>query len=74
MTRKRKWSELSSRERVVIVLLAVLQIGLLAAAQRDLARREADEVNGPKRLWRLLCLINFAGPIAYFAVGRKRHT
>ena len=73
MAKKRKWSELSSRERVVIVVLTVLQVGLLAAAQRDLGRREADEVNGPKRLWRLICLVNFAGPIAYFAVGRKRH-
>lgn len=70
MTRK-GWNELSTRQRTGIQILGLLQVLLLAAAQWDLSRRPAEEVNGDKRLWRLLVFINFIGPLAYFLVGRK---
>lgn len=67
---KRKWRELSPAMRCSIMTLAAVQIGLIAAAHADISRRPADQIRGPKRLWRVATLLNFAGPIAYFAWGR----
>lgn len=50
----------------------MVQITLLALAQRDLAARPEEEVRGPKWLWRLVTLINFAGPLTYFCFGRSK--
>jgi hypothetical protein len=68
-----RWSELSARERLVVVALAVVQLSLLAAAWSDIRRRPAEEIRGGKGRWALISLINFAGPIAYFVAGRRRY-
>ncbi|MEV1290745.1 PLDc N-terminal domain-containing protein [Pseudonocardia sp. NPDC049635] len=69
---KVRWSELGTAGRIAVVLAAVLQFGLLGAAWADLARRAPSEVNGPRWVWALASLVNFAGPITYFARGRRR--
>ena len=72
MTKKKRWSDLSDRQRAAVVALGTVQIALFGAAANDLRRRPADQVNGDKRLWALACLVNFFGPLAYFRWGRKR--
>ena len=52
--------------------MGAAQLALLAAAQRDISRRPAEQIRGPKALWRLATLVNFIGPGSYFAFGRKR--
>lgn len=69
---KKKWEDLTGTQRAGLGLLGVVQLGLLVAAQIDLTRRSDEQVNGPKPLWRAVTLINFVGPLAYFAVGRRR--
>lgn len=69
---KSVWSQLTKCQRSAIVAGAVVQVTLLTAAQIDIARRSAVDIRGPKVLWRILTLINFIGPIAYFAIGRRR--
>ncbi|MCX6374318.1 MAG: ABC transporter ATP-binding protein, partial [Actinobacteria bacterium] len=64
---------------LVVALLAVLalvELGLLAWALVDLARRPADRVTGGSRLlWLLLCLfVQLIGPALYLVVGRVRAT
>jgi hypothetical protein len=71
MAEHRKWDDLSAAQRTGIGLLGLVQFGLMIAAQVDLTRRDADQVNGPKPLWRAVSLINFVGPLAYFALGRR---
>ena len=66
------WSDLSARRRVGVVVVSAAQLALTAAAYRDLARRDADEVNGPKAAWALAILVNWVGPLTYFAKGRVR--
>jgi hypothetical protein len=66
-----KFSDLPARSRARIVLLAVVQLTLLLAAEIDIQRRPASQINGPKGRWRLVCLINFVGPLSYFRWGRK---
>jgi ABC-2 type transport system ATP-binding protein len=58
----------------LLAVLALLELGLLAWALIDLARRPAYRVAGGSRLlWLLLCLlVQLIGPTLYLVVGRVR--
>jgi len=71
MADKKTWDDLTGTQRAGMGLLGVVQLGLLVAVQIDLTRRTDEQVNGPKAVWRAVALINFVGPLAYFAVGRR---
>lgn len=71
MNRKR-FSDLSPRDRGLVIAAGAVQIGLAVAAGIDLARRPAEQVRGPKPAWAAALLVNFVGPLAYFAFGRRR--
>jgi len=76
MKRKRRWSDLSRRQRVLLLLGVAFEGTLKISALRDLRRRPADEIRGSKKLWATaLVLANSAGavPIAYFRLGRRTH-
>lgn len=68
---KRNWNDLSPTQRRAIAVAGLVQFALQAFALRDLKRRSDAQVRGSKRLWRLLSFVNYAGPLAYLAVGRK---
>ena len=68
---KKRWSDLSGCQQAAIASMAVVEVGLLVAALWDLAHRKAEEVRGPRAMWAVLSFVDFIGPIAYFAVGRK---
>lgn len=70
---RRKWSELSNRQRWLIIGGGAVQVTLQAVALHDLRRRPVDDVRGPKGLWALATFINFFGPIAYLVLGRRHH-
>jgi hypothetical protein len=57
--------------RAVWALLAV-ELVLIAAAERDIQRRPADRIRGPKLLWRIVATQNVVGPAAYLSLGRRR--
>ncbi|BCW74557.1 hypothetical protein NicSoilB11_41230 (plasmid) [Arthrobacter sp. NicSoilB11] len=69
---KKTWKEMSPSGRAGIILTAIMQVSLLVAAQRDISRRPAELINGPKAVWRAASFINFIGPMGYFVFGRKR--
>lgn len=71
MAGKKKWSELSAKEKRGILILASIQLSLAATAWANLATRPAEKVAGSKGLWAAIIGINFFGPIAYFLKGRK---
>lgn len=56
--------------RGVLVLLAIEAL-LIAATERDIHRRPAQSIRGPKLLWRLIATQNVIGPAVYFKLGRK---
>jgi hypothetical protein len=72
MTGRRTWGSLRPAQRRWILLLVPVQLTLLAAALRDLLRRPATDLTGPKPVWVAVCFVNFVGPLAYFAFGRRR--
>jgi len=74
MNDRKRWHDLSPRQRGRIRLAASVQLLLAAAAWWDLAHRPATRVRGPKWLWALVIAVNFVGPVLYFARGRATTT
>ena len=69
---KKTWKEMSPAARASFVAVGIAQVSLMIAAQRDISRRPAEQINGPKAAWRMASMINFIGPMGYFVLGRKR--
>lgn len=69
----KRWSDLSPRNRKLIVAAAVVEGGLKAAVLVDLKRRPASQIRGSKQLWAAAMLVNSAGvlPLAYFVYGLR---
>jgi hypothetical protein len=67
----KKWSEMSTRSRLTVVLLAIVELVLTTVALRDLSHRDRAAVRGPKLLWRLVCFVQPVGPVLYLALGRR---
>jgi hypothetical protein len=69
----KKWSEMSSGQRSVVVAASAVELVLTGVALVDLYRRPAFQVRGPKPLWAVACFVQPVGPIAYLVAGRRRH-
>lgn len=70
-----KWSDLSSRQRQLILAGAAVEGTLKVLALIDLKRRPAEQIHGPKWAWvPFLTVVNSAGaaPLAYLCWGRRR--
>jgi hypothetical protein len=72
MAKKKTWKEMSPSAKAGTILVGIAQVSLLVAAQRDISKRPAAMINGPKAAWRAASFINFIGPVGYFTFGRKR--
>jgi hypothetical protein len=72
MWKQEQWTELSQLQKMVIVVLGIVQIALLALAQWDIHTRPEEEIRGNKWVWTAVALVNFIGPITYFILGRSR--
>jgi Phospholipase_D-nuclease N-terminal len=72
MDRQKRWSDLSRPQQRAIIGAGVVQLLLAAAALLDLRRRPSEQVRGGKKLWAVAALVNFFGPVPYFAFGRRR--
>jgi len=70
-TSKKRWEDLTQQQRISIVVMGAIQVGLLAAALVDIHQRSEEELTASKRAWTMISFINFVGPIAYFLFGRK---
>ncbi|MEO7269672.1 MAG: PLDc N-terminal domain-containing protein [Knoellia sp.] len=70
---KKSWADLTPTQRRLVVAGGIVQVGLQAAALRDLKRRPVDQVRGRRRWWVCASFVNTVGPLAYFIFGRRRH-
>ena len=71
MQKKIAWNTLTAAQKAAIVAAGAVQIGVFAAAWRDLSGRSEAKLNGSKAAWRAALFLNFVGPIVYFAAGRR---
>jgi hypothetical protein len=75
MPATRRWSDLSERNRRLLIAAAVADVALRVAALVDIKRRPANQIRGRKWVWAtVVAVVNSAGvvPISYFVFGRSR--
>jgi hypothetical protein len=75
MAARRRWSELSERNRRLLITAAVAEGILKLAALMDIKRRPASQIRGPKWLWAAVVAVGSSAgvvPIAYFVLGRRQ--
>jgi hypothetical protein len=71
----RRWSDLSDRNRKLIIAAAIAEAILKTAVLIDIRRRPASQIRGSKRMWIIAAVfVNSAGvgSLSYFAFGRRR--
>ncbi len=66
----KRFKDLSRMGRLWATLLMAVSLALVAAAERDIRRRPADQVRGSKGIWRLVCL-DALGAVSYYLWGRR---
>lgn len=72
----RRWSDLSDRNRRLIIAAASAEAVLKTAVLIDIRRRPASQIRGSKWMWIVAAvLVNSAGvgSLSYFVFGRRRH-
>jgi hypothetical protein len=67
-----QYRRLSPTGRRVVWALLAFEAVLIGVAERDIQRRPAERIRGPKLLWRALATQNVVGPAAYYGFGRRR--
>jgi hypothetical protein len=70
----RRWSDLSERNRRLIIAAAIGEAVLKTAVLIDISRRPASQIRGSKPLWIIAAVVvNSAGvgSLSYFAFGRR---
>ena len=69
---RKHWADLSSIQKISIVIGATIQFSLLIGGLWDVRHRKADEVRGDRRFWTGFMFVNWIGPLSYFLYGRKQ--
>jgi Phospholipase_D-nuclease N-terminal len=67
----KRYNRLSPTTRRAVWVLLAFEAVLIIVAQRDIQRRPAERIRGPKLLWRAVATLNVIGPAAYYAFGRR---
>ncbi|MEV7605047.1 PLDc N-terminal domain-containing protein [Paenarthrobacter sp. NPDC089322] len=73
MARRKSWRDMSRGQRFMLMGSGALNMALLGAAQRSIAKTPDSQIRGKKALWRAAAFINFFGPLSYFIFGRRRN-
>jgi hypothetical protein len=74
MAASKQWSDLSERNRRLLIAAAIADVTLRIAALVDIKRRPASQIRGKKWAWATaVAIVNSAGilPVSYFAFGRR---
>ncbi len=69
--RKKRWSDFSPRTQTAIVLGGIAEVVVTTGAFRDLVRRPAALVRGPKPLWGAALFVQPIGSPLYLLAGRR---
>ena len=71
MKQKKRWEDLTPRQRALIVAGGAVEAVITTVALVDLIRRPRKLVRGPKLRWLMGFAVQPFGPIAYLAFGRR---
>jgi hypothetical protein len=70
----RDFRALSPVKQAAVVAITAWNWWLSATAELNIHRTPAERIRGPKLLWRLACMTNTVGPLAYFRWGCREET
>ncbi len=59
------------RQKLLIAVVVPVEIVSTVFAWRDLSRRDADDIRGSKRFWRLFMAANPGNSLFYWLFGRR---
>jgi len=71
-TAEMKWTDFSQGQRTAIKVLALTEFAVKIVMLRDIKRRPASQIRGPKLAWRAAAAVNTLGPLSYFLFGRRK--
>ena len=63
---------MTDQQKKILAVVLVVHVIVATFTLRDLRRRPAAAVRGPKRLWRMWVTTNTTGSVAYWLFGRRR--
>lgn len=63
---------LTPRQTRIVGAAVAVQLVIALLTNRDLSRRPAERVRGPKWLWRIVGSANTAGSASYWLLARRR--
>jgi hypothetical protein len=66
----KQFSQRSPIEKAAIGIAFIVSLAIVGVAERDIQRRAAPEIRGPKLAWRAASL-NAIGALAYLGLGRR---
>ena len=66
------WGDMSPMQKKLVVVTGIAEVAVTAWCAKDLKKRPAELVRGPKLLWGPALSVQPVGPIAYLVWGRKR--
>ena len=66
------WGGMSPMQKKLVVVTGIAEVAVTAWCAKDLRKRPAELVRGPKLLWGPALSVQPVGPIAYLVWGRKR--
>jgi uncharacterized membrane protein len=69
---QKRWSDLTPPQKTAVLVGGVAELVMTIAALRDVRRRPAAQVRGPKAFWVLTFVVQPFGPLLYFVLGRRR--
>ena len=66
------WGDMSPMQKKLVVATGIAEVAVTEWCAKDLRKRPAELVRGPKLLWGPALSVQPVGPIAYLVWGRKR--
>lgn len=71
MATARSWSDLTPRQQRGVAGAGAVQLVLFLAAIISVRRTPQERIRGSRTAWTLACFVNWIGPLAWFAIGRR---
>lgn len=68
-----KRAPLTGQQKRILGVALVVHALVVVLTLRDLRRRPAAGVRGPKWAWGIAATLNTSGSVAYWVFGRRRH-
>ena len=71
MADKKRWKDFTPAQKAAIIVVASIELVIMAIALGDIVRRPQQQVRGPKLLWVVSFFVQPVGAPLYLMLGRR---